>query len=180
MRWQRAGYAPVRMAVNVSPLQFARTDFVETVAEALRSSGLPPRWLELEITENPIIHDVEEAARRMAKLRALGVSIAIDDFGTGYSSLSYLRQLPVDTLKIDRSFLPEIELASGTLPLIRAVIALAHDLGLSVLAEGVENARQAKLLSEAGCDRAQGLYFGGPLTVDEAARLLCRWAREAG
>ncbi|MEK7752707.1 MAG: EAL domain-containing protein [Acidobacteriota bacterium] len=172
MRWQRAGCAPVRMAVNVSPLQFARTDFVETVAEALGSSGLPARWLELEITENLIIHDVEEAARRMAKLRALGVSIAIDDFGTGYSSLSYLRQLPVDTLKIDKSFLPDIELASGTLPLIRAIIVLAHDLGLSVLAEGVENQRQANLLNQAGCDRAQGLCFGGPLTVEEAASLM--------
>ena len=179
MRWQRAGYAPVRMAVNVSPLQFARTDFVETVAEALRSSGLASRWLELEITESLIMRDVEEAARRMAKLRALGVSIAIDDFGTGYSSLSYLRQLPVTALKIDKSFLPEIELASGTLPLIRAIIVLAHDLGLSVVAEGVENERQARLLNEAGCDRAQGLCFGGPSTVDEAARLMCRWAREA-
>ncbi len=177
-RWLRAGCAPVRIAVNVSPLQFARTDFVETVAEALHSSGLSPRSLELEITENLIMRDVEESVRRMARLRALGVSIAIDDFGTGYSSLSYLRQLPVDTLKIDQSFLPEIESPSGTLPLIQTIIALAHTMGLSVLAEGVENARQAELLRAAGCDRAQGHYFGEPLIADEAAKLATRAAEE--
>jgi diguanylate cyclase (GGDEF)-like protein/PAS domain S-box-containing protein len=171
-RWLGAGCAPVRLAVNVSPLQFARADFVETVAEVLHSTGLPPGALELEITESLIMRDVEEAARRMAKLRALGVSIAIDDFGTGYSSLNYLRQLPVDTLKIDRSFLSEIESATGTLPLIQTIVSLAHHMGLSVLAEGVENERQARLLYEAGCDGAQGNYFGEPLTVEDAGKLL--------
>jgi diguanylate cyclase (GGDEF)-like protein/PAS domain S-box-containing protein len=173
-RWLDAGCAPVRLAVNVSPLQFARADFVETVGEALRSTGLPPGALALEITESLIMRDVEEAARRMARLRALGVSIAIDDFGTGYSSLNYLRQLPVDALKIDRSFLAEIESATGTLPLIQTIVALAHHMGLSVLAEGVENERQAALLREAGCDGAQGHFFGEPLPVEEAGRLLAR------
>jgi diguanylate cyclase (GGDEF)-like protein/PAS domain S-box-containing protein len=173
-RWLAAGCAPVRLAVNVSPLQFARADFVETVAEVLRSTGFAPGALELEITESLIMRDVEESARRLARLRALGVSIAIDDFGTGYSSLNYLRQLPVDTLKIDRSFLSEVESAGGTLPLIETIVALAHQLGLSVLAEGVENERQARLLCEAGCDGAQGNFFGEPLTVEQAAKLLSR------
>jgi diguanylate cyclase (GGDEF)-like protein/PAS domain S-box-containing protein len=173
-RWHSAGAAPVRIAVNVSSLQFARTDFVETVAETLRSTGFPPGWLELEITESLIMRDVDEAVRRMARLRALGVSIAIDDFGTGYSSLSYLRQLPVDALKIDRSFMPEIESAAGTLPLVQTIISLAHDMGLRVLAEGVENDRQARLLYAAGCDRAQGHFFGEPLTAAEVGRLPCR------
>lgn len=173
-RWSAAGRATPRIAVNVSPLQFARTDFVETVAGALRSSGVPPDRLELEITESLIIRDVEEAARRMARLRSLGVSIAIDDFGTGYSSLSYLRQLPVNALKIDRSFLPEIESSSGTLPLIQTIIALAHHMGLRVVAEGVENARQEKLLREVGCDHAQGNHFGEPMTAGEADKLLAR------
>ncbi len=173
-RWSTGGRPAPRIAVNVSPLQFARADFVETVAGALRSSELPPDRLELEITESHIIRDVEEAARRMARLRSLGISIAIDDFGTGYSSLSHLRQLPVNALKIDRSFLPEIEAASSTLPLIQTIIALAHHMEMSAVAEGVENARQAKLLRDAGCDRAQGNYFGEPMTAGEAERLLAR------
>ncbi len=170
--WQRSRGVPLKVSVNVSALQFERADFVETVAAALSQSALAPRMLELELTESLVMRDIEESARRMEKLRALGVSIAIDDFGTGYSSLNYLRRLPVDTLKIDQSFVREIAAGEGALPLIQTMIALAHDLGLTVVAEGVETAQQANLLRQAGCDKAQGHHFGGPLEVAAADALL--------
>ncbi len=170
--WVGAGYRPTKVAVNVSALQFARPDFVETVAESLRQSGLDPRLLELELTESLVMRDIDESARRMARIRDLGVGISIDDFGTGYSSLSYLRCLPVDTLKIDKSFLHEIETSTSAVPMIRSIVSLAHNMGLSVVGEGVENEKQLALLREAGCDRAQGHLFGFPRTAKGVGRLL--------
>src|SRR5206468_2703812 len=120
--------------------------------------------LELELTESVVMRDVDQAARRMAELRALGVRIAIDDFGTGYSSLSYLRQLPVDTLKIDQSFVQDMELGQSTLPLVNTIVTLAHNMGLAVTAEGVETAAQFELVRKALCDKAQGHYFGNLLS----------------
>lgn len=172
--WRREGLPGVRTAVNVSALQFARTDFVQMVSEALEISGLDPRLLELELTENLLMRDVEESARRMQSLRSLGVGISIDDFGIGYSSLNYLRRLPANTLKIDRTFLQEITAPSGTLPLIHTIVVLAHSMGLRVVAEGVETPQQLELLRMANCDLAQGHLFGGLLTPDEVRLRLGR------
>ena len=169
-RWQR--YGPVKVAVNVSALQFARPGFVSTVAEALRGSGLDPRLLELELTESLVMRDVEASVRRMSQLRGLGVRIAIDDFGTGYSSLSYLHSLPVNTLKIDRSFLDDVDGATETLPLIQTIIALAHNMGLCVVAEGVETTGQLDLLRKVSCDLVQGHFFGEPVSLTGVDRLL--------
>jgi diguanylate cyclase (GGDEF)-like protein len=168
--WQSAGYPPVKVAVNVSPLQFARADFVDTVADALAASGLDPVFLELEITESLVMRDFEESIERIGRLRTLGVSVSIDDFGTGYSSLAYLRRLPADTLKIDQSFLRDSD--SRTTSLIGAITALAHDLGLMVVGEGVETPQQLEILKQAGCDKAQGHLFGGPLAPEAVERLL--------
>jgi EAL domain-containing protein (putative c-di-GMP-specific phosphodiesterase class I) len=170
--WQKACGARVKVAVNVSATQFSRTDFVESVAQALAKSGLDPALLELELTESVVMRDPEESARQMDRLRALGVSIAIDDFGTGYSSLSYLRRLPIDSLKIDRSFLKEIDRDANTIPLVRAIVALAHGLGLTVVAEGVETRHQLEGLREVGCDRFQGFLLGGPAPPEGIEPLL--------
>ena len=148
--WQASGRPGMKVAVNVSPMQFARADFVDTVSQALAQSGLEPPLLELELTENVVMRDLEESVRQMDRLRALGVSISIDDFGTGYSSLSYLRRLPIDTLKIDQSFLKELGNESNTIPLVQAIVTLAHGLGLTVVAEGVENRHQLEVLALGG------------------------------
>ncbi len=172
--WQTAGLPATRIAVNVSSLQFARPDFVDLVSEALRRSGLPPQCLELELTESIVMRDVESAVRRMSQLRDVGVRIAIDDFGTGYSSLSYLRRLPADALKIDQSFVSELKRTGTALSLIQTVVMLAHNIGLSVVAEGVETREQFDLLRAAGCDRVQGHLYGEPLTAAAAESLLRR------
>lgn len=174
--WQRAGLPPVTLAVNISSLEFDRPGFVSVVREALTTSRLPAGSLELEITETLLMKNLAESVHRMARLRRLGVGLAIDDFGTGYSSLSYLRRLPVNTLKIDRSFLDELESTRGALPLIRTIIDFAHDMGLSVVIEGVETEAQLELLRTAGYDKAQGHLFGGPLDANAAAALLARQA----
>lgn len=176
--WQALGLRPVRVAINVSPLQFSRPEFVDTVSTALRQSGLPPQCLELELTESMIMRDVDSAARRMSQLRDVGVSIAIDDFGTGYSSLSYLRRLPVDTLKIDQSFVAELGSTGTALPLIHTIVVLAHNIGLTVVAEGVESREQLDLLRAAGCDNVQGHLFGEPLTACAVQDLMRRPSRD--
>jgi len=162
--WQQSGLAPFRVSVNVSALQFNRDDFVEMVAAALALSGLEGRWLELELTETLVMCRVSDSARQLACLRELGVSVAIDDFGTGHSSLAYLQQLPIDTLKIDRSFILGLDasLAGGTRPLIQAVIAMGHALGLAVVAEGVETEAQLQWLGQEGCDLVQGFWLARP------------------
>jgi len=170
--WQSQGLPRAAVAVNISAVQFARQDFVETVAQALSASGLDPTLLELELTENVVLRRLDESARQMERLRALGVSIAIDDFGTGYSSLSYLRRLPVDILKMDQSFLQGGGARPSAMPLVEAIIALAHGLGLKVVAEGVETRDHFEALKAAGCDRFQGYLWGEPLTAEAATRLL--------
>jgi diguanylate cyclase (GGDEF)-like protein/PAS domain S-box-containing protein len=170
--WQHSGCPPARVAINVSATQFSRADFTETVAEALSASGLDPSLLELELTEGVVVRDLEESIHQMERLRALGVGISIDDFGTGYSSLSYLRQLPIDALKMDRSFLREIDREPNTIPLVTAIVALAHGLRLTVVAEGVENQRQLEVLRTAGCDLFQGYLLGEPVPAGVAERLM--------
>lgn len=170
--WQHSGCPRVRVAVNVSATQFSRTDFTETVAEALSVSGLDPSLLELELTEGVVVRDLEESIHQMERLRALGVGLSIDDFGTGYSSLSYLRRLPIDALKIDRSFLQEIDREPHTISLVKAIVALAHGLRLTVVAEGVENQGQLEALRNVGCDLFQGYLLGEPVPAAVAERLI--------
>jgi diguanylate cyclase (GGDEF)-like protein len=164
-RCQEAGDPPVRVAVNVSLTQFIRGDLVQRVGEALAASGADPALLELELTEGIVMGRFASALETVQQLKALGVKLAIDDFGTGYSSLSYLQRLPIDTIKIDRSFLEGIgdeEPATNNTTLIHAITTLAHSLGMEVVAEGVENELQHRFLSQVGCDTMQGYLFGRP------------------
>ena len=170
--WQSVGHAPVKVSVNVSGRQFTRPGFADEVASTLKETELEARLLCLELTESVVMSNVEDSTRQMKRLRSLGVGISIDDFGTGYSSLSYLRSLPIDTLKIDRSFLEEIDARTNTLPLLTAIVALAHSLNLCVVAEGVETVQQLEALRQVGCDRVQGYLTGKPLSTEMATRLL--------
>jgi diguanylate cyclase (GGDEF)-like protein len=174
--WHAAGVPEVTFAVNLSARQFLDTDIVDTVAGAMRGAGLPPGVLELELTESISIDDPERSAALMARLRALGLTLSIDDFGTGYSSLSYLKRLPVDKLKIDRSFILDMHQSGESLAMVKAIIAMAHSLRLEVIAEGVENAAQLEALRAAGCDHIQGYIFSKPLPADECASYLHRHA----
>ncbi|HJV51514.1 MAG TPA: EAL domain-containing protein [Noviherbaspirillum sp.] len=167
--WQRAGLPAVPISVNLSPRQLARDDIVERVADVLQSTGLEARYLELEITENVVMRDVDKSLATLVRLKELGVQISIDDFGTGYSSLNYLKRFPVDTLKIDRSFVNDIATDAGDAAIVKAVISLAHILNLNVVAEGVETQEQRCFLMENGCDQVQGYYFGRPMPEREFA-----------
>jgi diguanylate cyclase (GGDEF)-like protein/PAS domain S-box-containing protein len=170
--WLQKGGARVTIAVNVSAAQFAHAGFADSVASVLKETGLPAELLELELTESLLVRDVEQVAASLGKLRALGVRIAIDDFGTGYSSLRYIRHLPLDTLKIDRSFVIGSENDDASIKLLRAIVALGHTLGLTVTAEGVETCSHLHLVRTAGCDLAQGHLFGAALDARGMAALL--------
>ncbi len=172
--WRKRGLRPVRLAVNVSPLQFDGADFVELVEAALAESALPASALELELTESAILKDIHGALPKLERLRKLGVRLTLDDFGTGYSALSYLRWMPVDTLKIDRSFVAEMATSEHTRTLVQAIIALAHNMRLTVVAEGVETERQFELLSQQKCDHVQGHLLSEPLPVEAMERWLLR------
>jgi diguanylate cyclase (GGDEF)-like protein/PAS domain S-box-containing protein len=160
--WQKGSLRGAGVAVNVSALQFACPDFVDLVKRCLESAGLAPHLLELELTESVFLQDVRTSVRILTQLRNLGVTIALDDFGTGYSSLSYLQNLPIDALKIDRTFLVEAESRPQGTAVMRCVVELAHALGLRVVGEGVETAAQLDLLSSLGCDEIQGFLLGKP------------------
>jgi EAL domain-containing protein (putative c-di-GMP-specific phosphodiesterase class I) len=160
--WVEAGLKPPRVAVNVSPLQLRQADFVQSVERAL-AAGAVPAGIDLEITETLVMQDIQASIEKLSALRRLGVGVAIDDFGTGYSSLFYLARLPVEALKIDRSFISTLGEDETTLTLVRTMISLAHSLGLKVVAEGVETDGQAKLLAKLGCDEMQGYLFSRPL-----------------
>ncbi|MFT3806853.1 EAL domain-containing protein [Arenimonas sp.] len=174
--WRRAGHPNLCMSVNVSVLQFNRSDFVDSVRRALQDAQLPPEALELEITETLLLKKVQESAANLIELRELGVGVAIDDFGTGYSSLSYLHKLPIGKLKVDQSFVREIgtDATPGheDAPIVRTIINLAHNLGMSVVAEGVETEVQRELLLRLGCDALQGFLLHPPLDPIAAGRLL--------
>jgi diguanylate cyclase (GGDEF)-like protein len=172
VHWQREGLAPVRIGVNVSALQFAQSDFYESICQILMEFGLAPELLELELTESAVMSKPDEAYRQMSKFREIGVRISIDDFGTGYSSLSYLHKLPVNALKIDQSFVRDIHSPTSTLPLIQAIVSAGHALGLTVVAEGVETNSQRQALTAIGCDTMQGFLFARPLSVDMVEILL--------
>lgn len=173
LEWQ-GGEHPVQIGVNVSAIQFARADFVKSIVDVLRETGLRPSLLELELTESSLIRDREDGIRKMEQLKHFGVRISIDDFGTGYSSLSYLQNMPLDSIKIDRSFTAKLGSSQPALSMVRAIIAMARALGLRIISEGVENAAQAELLRRLGTDDVQGYYYGrpedGPATVERVTR----------
>jgi EAL domain-containing protein (putative c-di-GMP-specific phosphodiesterase class I) len=152
----------VRIAVNLSPMQFRAENLVPAVERALHLSGLSPQRLEIEITESALLQNNEKVLATLHRLRALGVRIALDDFGTGYSSLSYLRSFPFDKIKIDQSFVSEIGSRPDCLAIVTSVASLARQLGMSTTAEGVETAEQLRELRAAGCDEVQGFYFDRP------------------
>ena len=165
--WLDADMAPISVSVNVSARQFASRAVVKSVREALRESGLPPQYLELELTESLLMNSADSAIDIMMELKALGVQLSIDDFGSGYSSLSYLSQFPVDTLKIDRSFIRNINTSEKNAAITTAIASLAHSLNLDIVAEGVEETAQIDVLREQGCQIVQGFLFSKPLPAEE-------------
>ncbi len=171
-RWLDAGIPPLRVAVNLSARQLRNADLVSTVREALAETGIPPQLLELEITESAVMDKPDEAIKVLQALKQMGVTLAIDDFGTGYSSLAYLKLFPIDHLKIDRSFVRDIERDPDDAAIAVSTIALAHSLGLRVVAEGVETRAQLEMLQRHRCDEVQGYYFSPPVAAEAATELL--------
>ena len=172
LEWQRAGHSMCRVAVNLSARQLQQPDLAQKIEKILIETGLDPRLLGLEITEGALMGESTRIARILGDLKTLGIEISLDDFGTGYSSLSYLRTLPIDVVKVDRSFVHDVTAASQDVSITRAIINMAHSLQMRVLAEGVETEGQLALLIANGCDQMQGHYFSGLLTADAMGSLL--------
>ena len=172
VEWQRLGLPPVRMAVNISPQQFYRDDIVATVGRVLRETGIEPRWLELELTETLTLDDTETTIKIMGDLKQLGVSLSLDDFGTGWSSLSYLRRFKLDRIKIDQSFLRDITSQPAAEALVRTIISLGRNLGLTCVAEGVETRQQLQYLQKQKCSEIQGFLYSPALPPQQCEQLL--------
>jgi len=172
--WQSEGLAPLRIAVNLSPRQFMEQRVTRMITDILESSGLDPCYLELEITENIIMKDLDNAVATLQALKSMGVQLAIDDFGTGYCSLSYLKRFPIDRLKIDQSFVRDIDTNPDDAAITLAIIAMAQSMRLKVIAEGVETEEQLNYLKSSSCDEIQGYYFSHPLPADEITSVLKR------
>lgn len=170
--WQDAGYEPLRLAINLSARQFQQPRLIPIIEEILTETGLDPRYLEFELTEGSVMKDPDEAIKKLNELKQMGVTIAIDDFGTGYSSLNYLKRFPIDTLKIDQSFVREISTDPEVTAIVTAIITLAHALKLNVIAEGVETEEQLKFLRSLDCDEVQGFLFSKPISADEFTAML--------
>lgn len=175
--WQDAGLPPIVVSVNVSARQFRQDNFVRTVAQVLKSTGLEGKYLEIELTESIVMHDAAQLFAMLEELKRLGVQVAVDDFGTGYSSLSYLKRFPVDRLKVDRSFIEHITTDADDSTIVRAIIALGHNLGLKVAAEGVESAEQVEFLRLHLCDEVQGFYFSRPVAAEQFVQLFDRYGQ---
>jgi EAL domain-containing protein (putative c-di-GMP-specific phosphodiesterase class I) len=170
--WIDAGLPPMAVSVNISALEFRHKDFLENVFAVLKTSGLDPEYLELELTESVLMENAESAAAVLQTLKNAGVRIALDDFGTGYSSLSYLRQFPIDILKVDQSFVHEITADPDGAPIVSAIISMGKGLKHRVIAEGVETRGQLAFLRAKGCSEGQGYYFGHPVVAAQFAKLL--------
>jgi len=175
VRWREIGLSPLLLSVNLSPRQFRDPNLCMMIEQSIASSGAPAENLELEITESMVMQDVESNNQLIQKLQSMGISFAIDDFGTGYSSFSYLKTLPVNTLKIDRTFIKDIPDDEVDMEITAAIVAVAHNLKLKVIAEGVETIEQQAFLMKLGCDIGQGYLYSKPVTeeaflvlVDEA------------
>lgn len=175
-RWHDAGQAHLTMAVNLSAEQFCQDDLVRRVQQAVADAGIAARNLELELTESSVMRDTERSVRLLGEIAALGVRISVDDFGTGYSSLSYLRRLPLHTLKIDRSFIREVDSSREDAEIVRAIVSLAHSLELNVIAEGVETGAQFQFVRNLGCEQYQGYLCSAPLRADDFLTVIERTA----
>lgn len=178
--WTKAGAPPIQVSVNVSADMFRKDDPAGRIADVLNATGFDAQRLTLELTENLIMEDLESALQVMNRLKARGLKLALDDFGTGYSSLNYLKTLPFDYLKIDRSFIADMETHTSGTAMVRAIIGMAKTLDMSVIAEGVETEEQLNTLVEEGCDLIQGYLFSGPVTADDLLSLLLEQARNIG
>ena len=172
--WADSPLAGITVSLNISPIQFRQGDFVGRVQRALEETGANPTLIELEITESALLDPSAELDRTLAQLRELGLHLALDDFGTGYSSLAYLKRLPLTRLKIDKSFVTDLPHGAGDVAVATATLALGHDLGLTVVAEGVETPEQADYLTLRGCDLLQGFMFSHPMSACDFAQ----WARQ--
>ncbi|MEW6288324.1 MAG: EAL domain-containing protein [Thermodesulfobacteriota bacterium] len=172
VQWQQAGFAPLRMGVNISSLQFKQQSLVSLVRQVLQTTGFAARFLELELTESAIMQNVGQVNDTLVELKEIGVNLSVDDFGTGYSSMSYLKRFPLDTLKIDRSFVMDITTDANDAAIIKAIIALAKSLGLKTIAEGVETGAQLAFLQEQRCDEIQGFFISRPLPGREVEQFL--------
>lgn len=173
-QWRDEDSMNVKVSINLSAIQLRDTDVVETLHHALAAHDVDPALLELEITETVLMDSAENYLDAINGLRALGVKLSLDDFGTGYSSLSYLNRFPLDRIKIDRAFVHDMLDAPGDLAVIKSIIELGHELGLKVVAEGVETEREAQILRGIGCDELQGFLFARPMEPS----LLWAWADE--
>ena len=178
-RWQAAGLEVPRISVNVSAIQLRQKDFVDSVLQAIAGLGRGRPLLDLEITESVLVDDIEESTRKLQTLRRAGIEVSVDDFGTGYCSLGYLARLPVDTLKIDRSFVVRMGEAGTPRNIVAMIVSLAHTLGLKVIAEGVEHDAQVRLLRSLGCDQIQGFYVSQPVPADKVESLLGPGAQDS-
>ena len=170
--WQDQGLPGLRIAVNISAMQFRRLDLVDTVRRALTDADIDARYLEIELTETAVMSDPEESVEILERLSRMGVIVSVDDFGTGYSSISYLRRFPIDKLKIDRSFIANVMTSADDAAIVQAIISLAHSLRLTVVAEGVETAEQVAFLQKHVCDQYQGYYFSRPVEAAAFAEML--------
>lgn len=169
--WQKQGLAPICVSVNISPRQFSDPDLTDYIKEVLNDTGMEPALLELEVTESMIMHNMDEAITKLNEFKALGVQISIDDFGTGYSSLSQLKQFPIDTLKVDRSFIRDLPYDQEDMAITQAIITMGKTLGLTVIAEGVETEAQQAFLKSHACDQMQGFYFSKAIPPDQIPQL---------
>jgi diguanylate cyclase (GGDEF)-like protein/PAS domain S-box-containing protein len=174
MEWQKNGLPALSMAVNVSAVQFRRGNLDKVIIKALEKTGLEPRLLELELTESILVEDIDHLLAQLDVLKRLGVKLAIDDFGTGYSSLAYLKKFNIDRLKIDQSFVRDINTDPNDAAIVRAIVQMAHTLNLDVIAEGVENEAMLKHVRESGCDEVQGYFFSKPLSANDFAAFMQR------
>jgi EAL domain-containing protein (putative c-di-GMP-specific phosphodiesterase class I) len=172
-----AGLGNLQVAINLSPKQFSDPDLVASIANILREEALPASLLELELTEGLLLEATEDTHLQLDQLKRLGLTLAMDDFGTGYSSLSYLKKFPIDIIKIDRSFIHEIPDNQDDMEITSAVIAMAHNLKLKVVAEGIETAEQLAFLRRHRCDVGQGYLFDRPIPGDELIKALKRYPR---
>jgi len=175
--WQDEGLTPLTLSVNFSARQFQQPTFITDVAQILKDTNLDPRWLELELTESSIMRDPEEAIEKLHELKLMGIKVAIDDFGTGYSSLNYLKRFPIDTLKIDKTFVSDVCKDPHDTAIVRAIINLGHALDLTVIAEGVETKEQLQYLTALECDVVQGFLFSKALSVAAFEELLVEQRR---
>ena len=177
--WRHNGLPPIRLAINISARQLRQKNLAEIVAEVLATNGISPADLELEITETSLVQNTDGAAVALRELKKLGMMLSLDDFGTGYSSLSYLRRFPIDVLKIDRSFVRDISSDPSDAVLVRAIIDLAHSLGMTTVAEGVESSAQLYFLRSHKCNFAQGYFIGRPTSAETFSQNQTDWQAQA-